>query len=198
MQIKLADNQSLKSAATRYGNSIKTYDDGFGPLWVIQNSMGIKGIVRAESWEDAWSIAEDEIFPRASAETIASFEAEYGPEWMDDGCWNESYGFSGNNGIYEKDLNGDCLSPLTQQNCEEWGVSLEIETEVEPEPVEEFFAWHTQRKNCNRNRWQICNTAKKWGVWNTKILPNRFPQQRKKALRNSYYSPRCADSPFNP
>lgn len=145
MQIKLADNQSLKSAATRYGNPIKTYDDGFGPLWVIQNSMGIAGIVRAQSWEDAWSIAEDEIFPRASEEDIASFEEEYGPDWMDDGCWNESYGFSGNNGIYEKDLNGDYLNPLTAEDCEECGISLEIETEVEPEPVEEFFTWHTSR-----------------------------------------------------
>jgi len=145
MQIKLKDNQSLKSAATRYGNPIKIYDNGFGPLWIIQNSMGIEGIVRAESWEDAWSIAEDEIFPRASKEDIASFEAEYGPEWMDDGCWNESYGFSGNNGIYEKDLNGDYLNPLTTKNCEEWGITLEIETEVEPLPEERHFAWHTSR-----------------------------------------------------
>ena len=139
MQIKLADNQSLKSAATRYGNSIKTYDDGFGPLWVLQNSMGTEGIVRAETWEEAWSIAEDEIFPRASEETLASFEADYGPEWSEDCAWKESYGFSGSGGIYEKDLNGDYLNPLTQQNCEEWGITLEIETEVE------FTINHTEK-----------------------------------------------------
>jgi len=92
--------------------------------------IGVIGIIRAQTWEEAWSTAEDEIFPRANEEDVENFEKDYGPDWSEDGAWNESYGFSGSNGIYEKDLNGDYLNPLTQQNCEEWGITLEIETEV--------------------------------------------------------------------
>ena len=44
----IADNQSFDGA--RYHQvefAIKTYDDGYGPLWISRNSMGINGIVRA-------------------------------------------------------------------------------------------------------------------------------------------------------
>lgn len=59
----ITDEQSLDSAAYASGTPIKTYDDGYGPLWVHQNSLGITGIVRARTWEDAYSICEDEFFP---------------------------------------------------------------------------------------------------------------------------------------
>jgi hypothetical protein len=39
--------------------------------------MGISGIVRAQTWEDAYSICEDEFFPEAD-ETIEEIETEYG------------------------------------------------------------------------------------------------------------------------
>lgn len=35
------------------------YDDGYGPLWISRNSIGINGIVRARTWEDAYGICED-------------------------------------------------------------------------------------------------------------------------------------------
>lgn len=38
--------------------------------------MGISGIVRAQTWEDAYSICEDEFFPEAS-ETIEEIRKEY-------------------------------------------------------------------------------------------------------------------------
>ena len=190
MQIKLADNQSLKSAATRYGNSIKTYDDGFGPLWVIQNSMGIEGIVRAESWEDAWSTAEDEIFPRANEEDVENFEKDYGPDWMDDGCWNESYGFSGSNGIYEKDINGDYLNPLTTKNCEEWGITLEIETEVEPLPADNHFCWHTGNYT-NQNGRSVFTMHGRYGAsWSKVYYASKY---RTKRPMHSHYAPQNDD-----
>lgn len=73
----IADTQSLNGAKTRFGHSIPTYDDGFGPLWIHRDSMGISGIVRAQTWEDAYSICEDEFFPECNL-TIDEIVKEYG------------------------------------------------------------------------------------------------------------------------
>jgi hypothetical protein len=73
----ITDEQRLTGAATHYGHAIPTYDDGSGPLWVFRDSMGIQGITRADSWESAWEICEDEFFPEAS-ETAEEILAEYG------------------------------------------------------------------------------------------------------------------------
>lgn len=76
----IKDGQTLESAVyDPSGYEIKTYDDGFGPLWISRNSLGINGIVRAKTWEDAYSICEDEFFPEAD-ETIEQIQAEYGFE----------------------------------------------------------------------------------------------------------------------
>ena len=92
--VVMKDSDSLKSAQYKSGYKIQTYDDGFGPLWISRNSLGINGIVRAQTWEDAYSICEDEL------------------------C------------IYQKDLNGDSLDPLTAELVEELGIELDIEKEV--------------------------------------------------------------------
>lgn len=72
----ITDSQSLTSAASRFGDPIPTYDDGFGPLWIHRDSMGITGIVRAQTWEDAYAICEDEFMVECdiSAEEL---RAEY-------------------------------------------------------------------------------------------------------------------------
>jgi hypothetical protein len=66
--------------ATRNGFEIPVYDDwdyDDGKIFVHRDSMGILGIVRAKSWEDAYSISEDEFMPEAS-ETIEELRKEYG------------------------------------------------------------------------------------------------------------------------
>ena len=57
----ISDEQSLIGATNRFGHAIEVYDDGFGPLWIHRHSIGISGIVRARTWEDAYSICEDEL-----------------------------------------------------------------------------------------------------------------------------------------
>jgi hypothetical protein len=57
-------------------HEIPVYDDGYGPLWIHRDSMGILGIVRAQSFEDAYGICEDEFFPEAD-ESIEDFRREY-------------------------------------------------------------------------------------------------------------------------
>jgi hypothetical protein len=73
----IIDGQELVGAKYQSGYELQTYDDGFGPLWVSRNSIGINGIVRAQTWEDAYSICEDEFFPEAD-ETIDQIVKEYG------------------------------------------------------------------------------------------------------------------------
>lgn len=77
MKLLINDTQSLTGATSRFGNPIPIYDDGYGLLYISRDSMGINGIVRAQSWEDAYSICEDEFFPEAS-ETIEDIQREYG------------------------------------------------------------------------------------------------------------------------
>lgn len=74
----IKDGQTLVSACYAYGKTpIDTYDDGFGPLWISRNSIGINGIVRAQTWEDAYSICEDEFFMEAD-ESMDELIKEYG------------------------------------------------------------------------------------------------------------------------
>lgn len=74
----IKDGESLVSARfLRSGTEIPVYDDGFGPLYIHRDSMGISGIVRARTWEDAYSICEDEFFPEAR-ETLEDLVKDYG------------------------------------------------------------------------------------------------------------------------
>ncbi len=43
---------------------IKTYDDGMGKLYVLRDSLGITGVVRAQSWETAYEIKRGKLSPR--------------------------------------------------------------------------------------------------------------------------------------
>lgn len=70
------DTQRLISAKSSFGYSIPVYDDGYGKLFIHRGSMGISGIVRARTWEDAYGICEDEFFLEAS-ETWEEMVEEY-------------------------------------------------------------------------------------------------------------------------
>jgi hypothetical protein len=140
--VLITDGQSLVSAKGRFGHAIHVYDDGFGQLFIHRDSMGVSGIVRAKTWEDAYGICEDEFFP-AGDEDATKDQAVI--EAMPDGaeknhaqaCWGESYGYRGNSRkekdgshsfIYAKDLNGDRLDMLTPKMLTEWEITLEIVT----------------------------------------------------------------------
>ena len=57
----IRDHAELRGARSEYGNAIPVWDDGFGPLWVYRDEMGIVGIVRAQTWHDALDCAYDEL-----------------------------------------------------------------------------------------------------------------------------------------
>jgi hypothetical protein len=133
----ITDSQRLVSAKSRFGHSIPIYDHGFGPLFIHQDSMGISGIVRAQSWEDAYSICEDEFFPSADSESVAKPYSELTPH--EQACWDEAYGYRPNGiggptpkqdcGLYAKDLNGDSLELLTPKLLDRLEITLQIENE---------------------------------------------------------------------
>jgi hypothetical protein len=133
----MKDNQKLIGAKNRFGHDIPIYDDGFGPLWIHRDSMGISGIVRAQTWEDAYEICKDEFFPSADDEAFTKSYDEMTDH--ERACWDESYGYRPNGrggptpdkdkGIYAKDLNGDSLDKLTPQLIQEIEITLQIENE---------------------------------------------------------------------
>ncbi len=121
------DELELTSVKTFFGHSVPVYDDGFGSLYIHRDSMGISGVVKAQTWEDAYAICEDEFFCSADEEAFAA-----GWEEMSDheqACWNESYGYRPNGqggptpktdrGVYARDPNGDLLDLLTPQLADE-------------------------------------------------------------------------------
>ena len=70
------DSQSLVRVTNKFDRELPIYDDGYGPLWIHRNSSGISGIVRAQTWEDAYEICEDEFFPPCDL-TIEEIRKEY-------------------------------------------------------------------------------------------------------------------------
>ena len=142
--MRIADDQRLVRVVNSYGRELPIYDDGFGPLWVHRDSMGISGVVRAQTWEDAYGICEDEFFPagdkeaaeeRAKIEALPEDSAER--KHLED-CFDEAYGYRSSGRregdgsqsyIYAKDLNGDSLEPLTEKLCAGLGLKIELASE---------------------------------------------------------------------
>lgn len=66
----ITDEQELVSVTNQWGREQKIYDDGFGPLWVYRESLGVMGIVRAQSYESAWDCVLDEILAPVPSDEI--------------------------------------------------------------------------------------------------------------------------------
>ena len=133
-QLTLLDNELLESVHAldfegdepSAKNSVPFYDDGFGPLWILRDTTGIVGIIRATTYEDAYGIAEDELYPEADVDDWEKEAKGDGFDnidtYMESAIFQENYGFRPNgcnmkdvhkHGIYQKDLNGESLDPLT-------------------------------------------------------------------------------------
>lgn len=139
----IPEGQTLVSARFIHGTPISVYDDGFGELYIHRDSMGVSGIVRAQSWEDAYEICEDEFFPAGDDEAGEEYlRIEALPDGEEknhaQACWDEAYGYRGNSrrekdgttsSIYAKDLNGDSLDTLTAELAARIGIILVLEDE---------------------------------------------------------------------
>ena len=174
----ITDEQTLNGATSRFGHAIPVYDDGFGPIFIHRNSMGISGIVRAQTWEDAYSICEDEFFPAGDDEASEEMERieamEDGPDKdHEQACFDEAYGYRNNtrhmedgstSSIYVKDLNGDKLDLLTPSLLADLEITLDIkDPEPEPEPETRFHLWHLGRIPVRKGIF-ICTWSGRYGT----------------------------------
>lgn len=97
----------------------RQWDDGFGPLWVYRDAGGLIGVVRATTWEDAYSCVVDEIMDDGTWEDAIE---DLTQAQIDNGEMNDGYQFRGSgtpsnpiltSAIACEDLNGSILEPLT-------------------------------------------------------------------------------------
>jgi len=115
---------------------MRIHDDGYGPLWIYLETLGPFGIVRAQTWEDAHTIVQDEIQDTATWEEIEDAADYLEPGWQERGELPEGYSFTSTSKIASEDLNGSALRLLTAEDLEAHGIVLEIEREA-TEPIEE-------------------------------------------------------------
>ena len=162
--MNITNDQSL-TGATHGGFPLHIYDDGFGPLFVYGNEFGPTAVIRAQTWEDAYSIAEDEFMDSATWEDVllAYPEAEH-----DENCgYLEAFGHRPNGrnsltdeGIYRKS-DYEWLQPLTEAH----EITLTItDPEPEPEPPQHFHSFHLTRRPMRRPGLYVAQWSGRYGT----------------------------------
>lgn len=113
--------------ATHNDQPLRFWDDGFGPTWVYRDTMGVVGVVRANSWADAYQCVIDEIMPDADPEDAEIWDGET----LAEGYHFRSSGVPSaeelNSHVAQEDLNGSMLQRLTPDLANELGIALKIE-----------------------------------------------------------------------
>ncbi len=116
---------------------LRTWDDGFGPLWVYVDSLGPVGVVRARTWEDAYACVVDEIMDDADPtdpDTYArSYDERAEENELAEGCSYRGSGVPSNpdlrSPIARGDLNGSRLVRLDRAACEAYRVAVRFDRE---------------------------------------------------------------------
>ena len=118
----------------KWGRELRTWDGGFGPLWVYQDSSGVVGVVRAMTWYGAYEYVISEILPDADPNDPDSYASSYDPT-ADPNDLAEGVHFRGgepaNEGLTSylarEDLNGSSLRKLTLERA----IELELRVDLE-------------------------------------------------------------------
>ena len=116
-------------------HNLRTWDDGFGPLWVYLESFGPVGVVRARTWEDAYACVVDEIMDDADPSDPDTYARSYDETAEDgelaEGCYYRGSGVPSNpalrSPIAREDLNGSRLVRLDRAACEAYRVAVRFE-----------------------------------------------------------------------
>jgi hypothetical protein len=103
---------------------LDTWDDGFGPLWIMRNSISVDGIVRADTWENAYQACVDEILADGEHELDRTGELIEGYEYRGSGVPSNPKLTSS---IASIDLNGQLLEKLTPELCEALNIEIKWE-----------------------------------------------------------------------
>lgn len=99
---------------------IRTYDDGFGSLYIYRESCGIIGIVRAMSWEAAYECVLDEILqPIDEADVIEAYGCYAMPN-QDRTAWYAMRGDGKKLATFdtEKEAHEYCLASIARDETE--------------------------------------------------------------------------------
>lgn len=134
-------NMELTLTGARYGtvspgaHALRCWDDGMGPLWIYRESLGPVGIVRAQTWEEAYDAVIDEIMHDADGDEPETWARDYdsGAEEgeLAEGCHWRGCGVPCNDDLKSpiacEDLNGSRLEPLTARLVRELGIRLDVE-----------------------------------------------------------------------
>jgi hypothetical protein len=131
------------------------WDDAFGPLWVYREAIGVKGIVRAEAYEQAWQCVVDEIMQDADPNDPDNRPDAYGN--LPEGVHYRGSGVPSNEGLNShlalEDLNGSWLGELTLDLMDELEIEIVLE---EKDPA-----------------WRVTRT---WWVSNVLVMAEKDPE----------------------
>ena len=187
--MNITNDQSL-TGATHGGFPLHIYDDGFGPLFVYGNEFGPTAVIRAQTWEDAYSIAEDEFMDSATWEDVllAYPEAEH-----DENCgYLEAFGHRPNGrnsltdeGIYRKS-DYEWLQPLTEAH----EITLTI-TDPEPEPEPPFCGVGYAYRPTVAGRVVYYSHGRLYSQWTRVFLPKTRRRMLPSTLSRYWDNPEC-------
>lgn len=135
-QIQTNDEQVLFGATTAAGSALPVWDDGFGPLWVVTNEHGVIGLVRAETFDKAYSAAVDEIAPdyddpTMTAEDFEALQADGSIQYRGSGTPSNS---ASNRKSAIADTEHLEVHALTQNQVEQFGIAFDLRTREEEPP----------------------------------------------------------------
>ena len=108
-------------------HTLRSYDNGSGKLYVYQDASGLFGVVRADSWEDAYSTVVDEILSDAEpdADDIAAMERGEDVDGIAYRGGVPSDPKIGTTCLASVDLNGESLERLTLAELNRLELTLE-------------------------------------------------------------------------
>lgn len=102
------------SVVNSYGRTLPMWDECFGELWLYVESLGIVGVIRAQSWEEAYECAIDELMHDADPSDPDTYARSYDPSAQEgelaEGCHYRGNGEPSNPALSSpiacEDLNG--------------------------------------------------------------------------------------------
>lgn len=154
------DSFRLAGASIR-GNPLRLWDEGSGDVFVYFETLGPVGVVRADSWEEAWECVVDEVMDDADPADPDSYARSY-DETADEGELAEGVHYRSNgvpsnpalqSALAREDLNGAGLIPLglksdetPEDSAEVHGWIIDLEWDPSAEDASEYaedggFSW---------------------------------------------------------
>ena len=127
-KIKCFDTDGVQvSFRGRFGREYRYYD-GFGPIWLYTDASGMLAFVRAETWESALELVEDEILSPIEDEVelaeLKLYAAGHDGELPGDYVYQSN---AKGSGIVSHDVNGWILEILSEELLVRHDITMIVE-----------------------------------------------------------------------